>query len=169
MIQKPNNIIISDSRRPIWHLLIAAACYTCVVVLLYTFFANFRFGESLSKMKSISGMLQSAIVLTGVAVRFSMQTNIVFDIDNNRYKKQYAISRITFGRWKDFRSLDYISVFKYKAYEYQVSLWYDRNQHWKIVSYEDKKAAINQGMLLADKFGIGVLDSTVANNGKWIA
>ena len=36
-------------------------------------------------------------------------------------------------------------------------------------SYEDKKAAINQGMLLADKFGIGVWDSTVANNGKWIA
>ena len=89
-------------------------------------------------------MLQSAIVLTGVAVRFSMQTNIVFDIDNNRYKKQYAISRITFGRWKDFKSLDYISVFKYKAYEYQVSLWYDRNQHWKIVSYEDKKAKVTK-------------------------
>lgn len=157
MKKKEQNVYISQGVRPIWHLIIAAACFTAVFFFVYLLFKGFN-----------PNLIVFAIILFTYGIRFSMVVNYLFDIQNKRYKIERTIGFLKISKWKDFRNLKYISVFKKREDLFEINLWYNKNKHFTIVVYSDGKAAIEAGNIIAKKLKIDLVDASDPHNSKWI-
>lgn len=168
---KSRNVIISEGNRPFWQLVIAAIHYTAIFFLLFFFFTKFEFTTNTKKLKGSFGLLELALFLIPSALAFSLVRNFLFDLEQKRYKIEYCIGPIRFGKWQQLPEIEYVSVFKQpKAdgdYIFEVNLWYSRNQHFNIYENTSLESAFLMGKNVAKVLEVKLLDATVANNFKW--
>lgn len=112
MIKTDKNIIISEGNRPLWQLIIAAIHYTAIISLLFFFFTDFEFSLETKKLKRSIHLFEFALFLLPSALAFSVVRNVLFDLENLKYKIEYCVGPVRYGKWKILPEIEYVSVFK---------------------------------------------------------
>ena len=166
MTQK--EIIISQGNRPFWQIILAALFFTGMVTSLYYFSTTFNIFDSEENVKFSLHFLQIAIFLFFGGTFFSSVRDYHFNFQENKYKILFCVGPIKIGRWKSFKSLEYISVFKSSSNIYEINLWYDKNKHFNISKYKQEEFALFAGKELAKKLNIDLLDATNPFSKKWV-
>ena len=159
---------ISEGKRPLWQIIIAALLYTGALVSLYFFYETFSLNVSKKRIVAYFEILEITGVLFLAGVSFSLVKDYQFDFKNKQYKIIHRVGPIKVGQWRTLKSLDYISVFKKNESKYFVNLWYNKNKHFKLFAHNKADAAIFMGKELAKKLKIELYDATDPHNSKWV-
>lgn len=169
MRNKKNEVLISPGERHILEILLASVFYAVLVFLIFNIIYYYTQNGSIAfviqnlvKTISMSGFL----IMMGL--RFSMVKDILINV-----KDQYLISSYRVGRFKyDVKSklpnLEYVSIFKNAKDEFEANLWYGKNNHYQMYTFEAFEEALNFGKIIAEKFELDILDATEKGNFEWI-
>lgn len=167
-----SKILISEGNRPLWQLILAAALYTAVVISLFIFVRNFEFTADAKRLRTAFDPLKIALLLLPTALAFSIVKDVLFDLDEKKYKEQYCLGRIKFGRWHDLPKIEYVSVFRQLKRNgdivFEVNLWYERNKHFTIYEHKELEPVFSMGTSVSNSLNVRLLDATVPNNHKWL-
>lgn len=167
---KDNNIIISETRRPFWHLIIAALLFTIALFVILIFFYNFSWTNKY--IRGIDGLLIVVVTLISIGLNFSSQKRIYIDIQNSRFKPSFEIGPLKIGKWKTIKNYEYVSIFyeptKRESEQFEVNLWYDRNKHFELYSRNNFEDAMLVGYDVSEQLNIDLLDATIRGESKWI-
>ncbi|WP_055447465.1 hypothetical protein [Lacinutrix mariniflava] len=164
------HIIISETPRPFWQLVIAALIFTVsIAVLLLTFFTmHLSFQGFIDTIYIISFSVFISIVATG----FCSQKRVYLDLENSKFKPSLEIGFVKIGKWKTINNYEYVSIFHepstLESHQFEVNLWYDRNKHFELYTRNNFEDAISVGFDISEKLNIDLLDATIPNNFKWI-
>lgn len=166
---KPN-IIISESDRPIWQIVIAAFFFTLASALII--YNNFNWATANVSGNSILSNFEVSAYLTFIGVSFCYRKRIHIDVFNSRFKPTIELGPLKLGKWQIIRNYQYVSVFHQPltsgTYTFKVNLWYDNNKHFELYEKDDYKEAFLIGYELSEELNIDLLDATVPNDFKWI-
>ena len=162
------DVYISNGKRPLWQLLIAAALYAASFYFVYMFVV--RYQVSIGKNnKGLAGLMEIAIFCFAGGVGFSRVVDYRFDLKEKKYRIIYNFGFVRLGKTYTFDSIDYIAVYFNRTTDvYEVNLWYNKNKHFALVLYEDDKSALDAGKALAIKLTVDLWDATDPQNGDWI-
>ena len=119
-------------------------------------------------VKIFGSYLEVAIFSFSTGLGFSIVIDYHFDFENLRYKKLYCLGPLNIGTWRNFKKLEYISVFKNNNDVFKINLWYNVNKHFTISINDEKKPALAMGKLLSEKLNIDLLDATNPRNSHWV-
>ena len=152
------NVFISEGNRPLWHRIIAALCYTLLLVCLYKFV-----------VEPNTGWLYAASMLFSTGLTFSVIRDYHFDFEEKRYKIEHCVGPIKLGKWKNFNQLEYVSIFKNGKGYYEVNLWYNTNKRFNITTLDNFQDCFDIGKSIAEKLNIDFLDAaTDPRNSVWV-
>ena len=163
-----NEILISEGNRPWWQRIIAAAAFTGMFVFLYYFIITFNIFDSDERIRDSSRFLIMAIYLCSFGIGFSIVRDYHFDFKTHRYKNVFRVGPVKIGGWRKFKNLEYVSAFKNSRNIFELNLWYNRNKHFNLFSYDNAEDALYAGKQLAEKLDIDLLDATFPHNSKWV-
>lgn len=163
------DILISTKERPIWQKILAVFFFTFMATCLYVFFLTIDFNAD-SKMAHFYG---NTIELAGICfvlgVRYSIMKDYYFDLKEKKYKIVKRVGFVEIGKWRNFKDLDYISIFRNKKDILEVNLWYDENKHFNLGTLDNLKQALDAGKKIAQKLQLDLWDAgTNPYHGNWI-
>ncbi|NER17108.1 hypothetical protein [Spongiivirga citrea] len=154
-----NNVLITEGKRPFWQLVIAAACFTATLFLLFLVTKSIIEGAS---EKALDYFKITILILAG-AINFSIHKSVAFDFNNLQYKKIKAIGSFKFGTWKVLPDIEYVSVFKQSLensnYIYDVNLWYG-NAHLEAFESTNPLESLEMGKAIARTLEVDLYDAT---------
>lgn len=156
------DVFISQGVRPIWHLVIASICYTLIIVYVYLFYTDLFPSNNELRHFNIN-WIYAIIILLFYAIKFSLVNHYHFDFEKKKYKIEKTIGPIKMGKWKEFRNLNYISIFKNSKELYEVNLWYNKNKHFNIVTFDEYNVGLKIGKEIAAKMNLELFDATTKN------
>ena len=170
---KSENIIISEGERPIWQMVIAAFFYTLSFGSLSYWFFILKFKAFDLGIVDVTGwVIAFSVLFLSVGIKFSVINNVLFNLDFNTYKDEYAVGPIKYGKWQALPDVKYVSVFdqplKEGNYIFEVNLWYEKNKHFNIYRNSHYEPALEMGFHIANKLNVKLLDATVPNNFKYL-
>ena len=163
-------IIISETKRPFWQLIIAALFFTFsfFIVALSLYDANWSF----TKLTSTVHRLDLAVLMAIVGSGFCSHKCVYIDLEHSRFKPTLEIGFIKIGKWKTINNYQYVSVFydpsKGESHQFEVNLWYDQNKHFELYSRNNFEDAMTVAYNLSEELQIDLLDATIKNDYKWI-
>lgn len=146
-------VLFSTGNRSLFQSIIAAILYAITLFCIYYFIA-FSIKNKLDDIKNYISFLNISLLSFGLALRFSLVKDYLFDINNKQYKVQFRVGPITYGSWKNFNTIEYISIFFSKKEVYQVNLWYNKNRNIKLGAYYDLDSAKEFAKPIADKLAV---------------
>ena len=167
-----NEIIVSEGKKPLWILLVAAFLFTAsLFFFVYHFYLLFDFGGQL-KIKAIKGISSnigvSVYAFLG-AITLSKVKTIYIDLEKEKLRTQHSVGVFKVNYFSVIPELEYVSVFLNPQNEiFEVNLWYKGNKHYNVFNFEDYKSAFDFGLLFSNKLNIDLLDATEKGNSKWI-
>ena len=167
MDERARYIIITHRRRTLLHFIGATLCLLIAVFCVYLFIIGFHIDGQYDKTKPEGGFIEIALTLFAIGLYFLTKISYIIDAERLRYKREYSFLKWRFGRWRKFKSIDYVAVFKKKEEDFRVKLWYNKNKHFSICTYYDKAGAMEEADLLASRLNVNVWDATNPNDGKW--
>ena len=117
-----------------------------------------------------------------LSLYFFKTEGIEIDLKNKKYRNINSLFSVTFGQWKDFPKIEYVSVFRttqttrvwvstastnITEKSVMVNLFYNTNQ--KIVAYETKDVAVafKRAKEIASALNLDILDATERES-KWL-
>ncbi len=165
-----DKIIVSESARPIFQLIIAAVFFTFAVGLIINSFyeANWEYNG----FKILVTNIEHIALLLAFGAGFCSQKRVYIDLKNNRFKPSFEVGPIKLGKWATIDNPEYISVFGRLKQDgslvYEVNLWYDTNKHFELFERNSIKDAYNMGYDISEELKIDLLDATISNDYKWI-
>ncbi len=167
-MEEDKDIYVSNGKRAIWQLLIAAALYTASVYLVYMFVV--RYQANIDKnYKGLASLLEIGIFCFAGAVSFSRVVDYRFNLKEKEYRIIYNFGLVKLGRTYAFKSIDYVAVYYNNSKEvFEVNLWYNKNKHFAMAHYYDAENALIAGDSLAKKLEIDTWDASDPHNGKWL-
>jgi len=176
MAKTTNDIIISERNRPRWQSVLAVLCYA----LMFMFVGLMIFGlytyPGKQGFRAFVSSFNCAVFMLVFGLRFSVITSIYFDMVGRRYKKEYKVGLVRFGKWQQLPDIDYVSVFKQAVtlpgeddgHVFNVNVWYGLNQHFTIYTKPDLKPAYDMALYIASRTRVELLDATDSQNKIWI-
>lgn len=163
-------IIVSESNRPFWQIIVASLFFTLATVILLLTLYSFIFSNELLSVSL--GNLHTIVIFISLGIGFSAQKRIYVDIANSKFKPYYEIGPIKIGNWQRIHNYQYISVFNQPLKDggsiFEVNLWYDTNKHFKLYEGNDYLENFMMGFEISEELDIDLLDATVPNDYKWI-
>ena len=161
-------IIFREGMKPLWQRVIAAVLYSIALYFIVLLFVNKPIAFSNIYVRSFVDSFEFIIFLISAALPLSLTRNHYFDFDNKKYKLEYTIGYLKYGKWSLLPELEYVSVFQKEEGVFEVNLWYVKNNHFNIYSYFDYNDAIKMGFIIANKLEIDLLDASSHHDFKWI-
>lgn len=165
------NIIVSETQRPFWHLIIAALFFTCAFFLIIKFIYHFRWNNE--HIRSFAeGGIPTIVILIAVGLNFCTQKRVYINLKESKFKPSLEIGLIKLGKWKTIQNYEYISVFynptKSESEQFEVNLWYDTNKHFELYTRNNFKDAMLVGYNISEQLDIDLLDATIRGDNKWV-
>ena len=77
-----------------------------------------------------------------------------FNLKENVHRKYYAVGSFDFGRWRAIGSLEYVSVYKNNNDIFEVIIWDNTNNSFKVSFHKKKEDADNTVKYLANTFSL---------------
>ena len=172
---KDFELMVSEGKRAWYELMLAAVFYSITIFLLlatiYHLITNYSFGLLIFDLYKIIG---TGVYCFGMGIMFSVTKTIFIDVDENKLISRYIVGKIKYDVKSKVPHLEYIAVFNknYNAStdyaEYEVNLWYNKNHHYKMFSFEKENDAFEFAKAVSTKLNIDLLDATQKGNFKWI-
>ena len=159
------NVYISNGRRPLWHIILAAFFFTASFFLLYLIcFEN----NIVSHKRDYGGLSYMITFGFMMGIRFSQVIDYQFDFQKMQYKKIYTFGFIKFSSKFSFQDLKYIAVFKKEELQYEINLWHGKNKRFNISIYKESKEALLNARYIAEKLSLDIWDATNPHNADWL-
>lgn len=107
--------------------------------------------------------LTTLIILSRLAVH-----NIQFNFKAMKFRHIYDIGMLQYKKkWRHLNRLKYISVFKV-ANTYEINMWHQYSERTDLMAVLNYNHAMQNGLAIADKMDIGLLDATKKEGQKWV-
>ncbi len=162
-------IIVSESPRPMWQIIIASLFFTGVFAIVILFLnknlhviGNESFEDFIHTLKNL--------VIFGIG--FSFKKSVYIDLKKSKFRSTFEIGPIKLGQWQTINNYEYVSIFHQPLKDgkkiFEVNLWYNGNQHWELYEKHNFKEAFLIGYEISELLNIDLLDATVPNDYKWI-
>lgn len=168
---KSRKLIISEGNRPLWQLIIASVHYTAIICLVFFFVTGWEFTTETKAIKRNFHLLQAIILLLPSALAFSMVKDLLFDLENKKYKIQHRVGPLKFGTWKKLPKIEYVSVFRQPKQDgefvFEANLWYSKNKHFNVYESDTRPPAWEMGHYIAKALKVKLLDATDPHNFTW--
>jgi hypothetical protein len=137
-----------------WYELLLAAIFYSAFIYMVTLTIYYGFIE-----KSVQIFIRAFVTLLicgtysiAYGLRFSATKNLLIDVDTN--------SKVT--------EFEYVSFYEDRYGCFGTNLWYVKNKHYKMYSFENKEAAYQFALDISNKLNIDLLDATEKGNFQWI-
>jgi len=165
-----NEIVLSKSNRPIWHLLNAVLFFMASLgMAVWAFYLLYAFPEDTSYEKDLGGNLTIALFAFVVGLGFSVNKTRYLNLEKEKLQTVFQWGVLKLRMQSDMPELKYVSVFNnIGAEQFEVNLWYEGNQHFNIMDFDEAQPAIDYGRLFSEKLNLKLLDATEKGNSKWI-
>ncbi|MEZ4853241.1 hypothetical protein [Flavobacterium sp.] len=165
-----DNFVISEGKRPVFHLILATLLFGVSVVCLYLFITELLAVDTTNVKKSQvpTGFLELTIFAFIFGLNFSKITTIYIDLKQQILRTEYKVAFFKMNTKQKIKNLGYISVFKNDNLQFEVNLWYDTNKHCKMFLYTNKQDAIACGKQFAQRMKIDLLNATEKGNFFWV-
>ncbi|OUR91624.1 hypothetical protein A9Q87_09970 [Flavobacteriales bacterium 34_180_T64] len=165
-----DNIIVSESDRPIWQIPVAAFLFTLALALiLRAFYLN---DWSYHDVILLTEDFKHSSLLAAVGVGFCSQKRIYIDLINSKIKSAFEIGPLKFGKWQTMKNLEYVSVFhrpkENGSYAFEVNLWYEKVKRIELYERDNYFEAFKIGFNVSEGLNIDLLDATVAHQSTWV-
>lgn len=161
-------IYVSNGKRALWQLILAALLYTVTLYFVYLFIIRFT-ASVYSNPKGLGGLIELAVFCFAGGIGFSRVVDYKFDLKNREYRIIYNFGLVNFGKTHQFNSIDYIAVYYNQTTEvFEINLWYNTNKHFALAIYEDAESALKVGAALAKKLELDLWNATDPANGEWV-
>lgn len=131
-------IILEGKKRWILERVLASIFYALIAYVFFIFIKNVPFSFTEKYFIAFVHTLKTSIYLLTAALFFSYTESHHFNLKEKKYRKYYAVGPFGFGNWKSIEKLEYTSVFLNSRDIYEVLIWDESNNRFK-VSYHDKK------------------------------
>ncbi len=161
-------LIYIERQNSLFFRITAALFFTIAIGLIIYFIFTMDFSWKKKHFYAHFDYLQIIFVLTFLATYFSYTINCHFDFENKRFKKEFALGVLKYGRWKPMPKFNYVSLFSISEGTFQVNLWNKKNRHWELYEEFNFKDAFRNAFELSELLNIDLLDATVRNDFKWI-
>ena len=169
---KKKLILISEGERPIWQIIVASLFYTVGIGSLLLFFYRAELAATTATIENILYAIESSFYFFVLGFGFSVVKNVLFNLEENTYKDEYAVGPIRFGKWRTLPKIIYVSVFKQPlvdgSFRFEVNLWYKKNKHFNIYINNNYETTLEMGFYIANKLNVKLLDATIPNNYKYL-
>ena len=154
MTKKIEDIFISKGYKPFWKLLFPYGCFAIALFCIYDGYIKLIVDKEVEVMGILLGWSFSAIILIILGVYFGRVQDYHFDFIKRKYKKVQRVGFIGFGSWKEFKNLEYVSLFENLDDLYQINLWYNSNKHFDIDTFWNYDDAVEVATDLSNKLEI---------------
>lgn len=165
-----NEILLSKSKRPFWHLIIAGLFYiTSLGLAIYAFYLVYTYPEDTSIEKDLGGNLTISLFAFAAGLGFSVVKTRHLNIEKEKLKTEFSQGIFKFKYHSSMPKLKYVSVFNnIGAEQFEVNLWYEGNRHFNVMNFDEAQPAFNYGRLFSEQLNLKLLDATEKGNSKWI-
>lgn len=164
------HIIVSESPRPFWKLIIASLIFTAAIGIIIYLTINNLWKVELTKGNK-SGII-NIFYLIGIGILLCLHKKVHIDLELSRFKPTIEVGSIKIGKWKTINNYEYVSIFfdpsKSEAEIFEVNLWYDKNKHFELYTRNNFEDAVSVGFDISEALNIDLLDATIPNDFKWI-
>lgn len=148
-------IILNGGKRSVFHRIIAATLYT---IIFFVFVFSFResplqIGNVILNF-TVPKAIQINCYMLFFAFRYSTVIHHHFNLKDKKYRRYYAIGPVGFGLWKDLTTLNYAATNHNNNNIYEVILWDEKNNRYKVGFFKHLKDAQETAKMLAYEFGI---------------
>jgi len=101
------NIIISESNRPYWQLVVAALIFTLtlayiIVVIQTTDYTN-------QEARILSSNIKTVALLIAISTGLCSHKKVYVDLKNSKIKASYEVGPIKIGKWQQIKDPEYVS------------------------------------------------------------
>lgn len=161
-------LVYIERRNSLFFRVAATFLYTAAIGLVIHFIITMDFSLKKKHFYAHFDYLQIIFVCLFFAVYFSYTINCHFDFEKKRFKREFALGILKYGRWKPMPKFDYVSLYALNPGTFQVNLWNNKNNHWDLYEEFNFKDAFRIAFELSELLNIDLLDATVPNNFRWI-
>lgn len=147
-------VIIKGGQKHFIFRFIAATLYAFAVSLLVKFFINTSISTVENYTISFLHVLEIEVYIIILALLASVVTNHHFNLKENVYRKYYSVGPFGYGKWQDISTLTYTSVYLNNSDVYEVIIWDESNDRFKISFHKEENEAIETAKNVADKLSI---------------
>ena len=151
---KIEDLFISKGYKPWWKLVFPYGCFALALFCIYDGWEKLTADNDVAAIGIILGWSFTAFILIILGVYFGRVHDYHFDFIKRKYKKVQRVAFIGFGSWKNFKNLEYVSLFENLDDLYQINLWYNSNKHFDIDTFWNYEEAVEVATDLADKLEI---------------
>lgn len=157
-------LFIHQSKPPLWRVILAAALLTIALYCLYRCFNDFF---QLGYIQIFHFFFSVICLVIGFPI--ALTNNFHLDIENDRFKEEYALGLIKIGWWEPMFDWAYVSVFKKDEGMFLIRLWIEDSDFFTVSGYDKIEMALEQGIHIGKALNIDVLDAaTDPRDSVWI-
>ena len=163
-----SNLIISEPTKPLINRIVVSLLYTFLFgYTLYLFIYKNLINDP-DKWTVLILLSILLFVLFSSTFMLIASHSIHLDFQNRKIQHQYRVGLFNYKEvWQDLTELKYISVFNQDGY-FQINMWYKKNDRLNLMVLEDSDKALKNGLLIAEKLNIGLLDARQRDQHKWV-
>lgn len=162
-------VSIFEGKRVWYELLLAAVFYSafiCMVAL--TVFYGFIEKSFQIFIRAFITLLICGTYSIAYGLRFSSTKNLLIDVDTNLIISRYVVGPFSYDVKSQVTEFEYVSFYEDRYGYFGINLWYIKNKHYKMYSFENKEAAYQFALNISNKLNIDLLDATQKGNFQWI-
>jgi len=164
-----NEISIFNAKRSWYELLLAAVFFGAFIymIVLFIYFAFIEKSIEIAVRVFVTFFLFGTYCLV-YGFKFSATKNMLINLQTNTVISRYIIGPFSYDVKLKVTEFEYISFFEDRHGEFGTNLWYVKNRHYEMYSFEDKESAFQFSLNLSNKLNIDLLDATEKGNFKWV-
>lgn len=163
----PKKIIIYDDTLTVIETIMAVIMYTFVfVVIFFMLFIFYTNGLNEDTFAKTPNFIVGIFAFLAPAIHISEVNIVELDLV---YNKIYSTQKIVFYKKInviDASSFEYVAINKF-GFEYTVTIWFQGNRHFRILSFYKKEKAFLYAKALCKQTNVDLLDKTT-DKSKWI-
>jgi len=147
-------VFINGNKRHFISRFFASLLYAVSVFVFIYFFIETSFLNTEKYTISFLHLIKLEVYLITFALLNSVVKNHHFDLKENKYRTYYSVGTFGYGKWKKIDSLIYTSVYLNKSDVYEIIVWDNSNNRYKISFYDEENAATEMAKEIASKLNI---------------
>ncbi|WP_275315092.1 hypothetical protein [Tenacibaculum bernardetii] len=147
-------IIIKGGQKHFIFRFMAAILYAFAVFILVKFFINTSVSTVENYTISFLHILEMEIYIITLALLASVVNNHHFNLKESIYRKYYSVGPFGYGKWQTISKLTYTSIYLNSNDVYEVIIWDESNDRFKISFHNEENNAIETAKYVADKLSI---------------
>ena len=147
-------IIIKGNQKHFLFRFLAAIIYAAALFILIRFFIKIPISNTESYRIDILNLIKLEIYIITIALLASVVKNHHFNLKKNTYRQYYSVGPFGYGKWINIDNLTYTSIYLNNNDVYEVIIWDETNNRFKVSFHKTELEAIETAEYIAQKLNI---------------